>query len=311
MARRTAHAAGSNSEKIRAELVALLENFEGELKRPQRLREKILGLVPANHLMRNLGVSLFIQESARDRILAYLQKFVGKEITSDELAVVAGISEFARRIRELRTEFGWPIATGVTMTEESGMHLPPDSYVLISTEQDRDAAFRWATANEIRKSKEPIKARLVKFLLANIGKKVTNEELRYVAGDATEWARRVRELRSEEGWSIATKATTGRADLPNGTYLLESTEQAEPHDRKISDEARCASLERDKFQCVHCGWKYEMANPADRRQRLEPHHVKHHVDGGTNDAGNLITLCNVCHDKQHSKEAAASKTKRS
>ena len=133
MARRTAHAAGSNSEKIRAELVALLENFEGELQRPQRLREKVLGLVPANHLMRNLGVSLFIQESARDRILAYLQKFVGKEITSDELAVVAGISDFARRIRELRTEFGWPIATGVTMTEESGMHLPPDSYVRLST----------------------------------------------------------------------------------------------------------------------------------------------------------------------------------
>ena len=249
MARRTAQAAGSNSEKIRAELVALLENFAGELKRPQRLREKVKELVPANRLMSNLGISFFDEKSARDRILSYLQQFVELEISSEELAVVAGISEFARRIRELRTEYGWPIATGVTMSEESGRDLSPDVYLLLSGEQDRDAAFRWKTAHDIRNSKEPIKVRLTKFFLANVGKKITNEELRYVAGDATEWARRVRELRSEEGWSIATQATTGRKDLPNGTYLLESKVQAEVHDRKITDEARSAC---DKDAAAHC-----------------------------------------------------------
>lgn len=49
------------------------------------------------------------------------------------------------------------------------------------------------------------KERLRQFLLANIGVVVTSIQLRDAAGSGvSEWARRVRELRDEEGWPILT-----------------------------------------------------------------------------------------------------------
>lgn len=47
--------------------------------------------------------------SARSRISALLVRRVGEWVTGDELAAVAGISEWARRIRELR-ESGYLIS---------------------------------------------------------------------------------------------------------------------------------------------------------------------------------------------------------
>jgi len=38
-------------------------------------------------------------------------------ITGDELMVVSGIGEWARRVRELRVEFGWWIYSGVTFQD--------------------------------------------------------------------------------------------------------------------------------------------------------------------------------------------------
>ena len=87
-----------------------------------------------------------------------------------------------------------------------------------------------------------------------------------------------------------------------GTYILESLKQLPEHDRVIKDAVHCAVLERDHFQCVECGWNYTKANPADPRRNLELHHVNHHADGGENTEENLITLCNVCHDRKHAKE---------
>ena len=74
----------------------------------------------AAHLLRDLGSSLINEEncnSARDRILAYLFKYPRVVIHGDELLVVAGISEYARRIRELRVQFGWPVLSGTTLRE--------------------------------------------------------------------------------------------------------------------------------------------------------------------------------------------------
>ena len=48
-------------------------------------------------------------DSGAERILAYMRLFVGQEIEGEELGVVSGISEYARRVREWRVEFGWPI----------------------------------------------------------------------------------------------------------------------------------------------------------------------------------------------------------
>lgn len=318
MARRSRQ---KNPEELRQELLGLIQNFESELKKDD-LRGKVLALIPAHHILRDLGSSLIPREaaaSARDRIILYLTKYPRQVIQGDELMVISGIGEWARRVRELRVQFGWSIATGITakeMIEEGELDLgvfgvdklSPDDYVLLDGKQDRDAAFRWNKANEIRKKKAAVKDKILEFLLANVGQPVTGEELRYVAGDKTEWARRVRELRTEEGWAVATK-NMGRPDLPIGVYVLEDAHQAPPHDRKIPDDVRRAVLIRDGYSCQHCTWDHTKWNKADPRH-LELHHKVHHAKGGENTEGNLITLCTVCHDKVHREEKTTSSKSR-
>lgn len=48
------------------------------------------------------------------------------------------------------------------------------------------------------------KALIKQFLLENIGVVVTSAQIGDASGNASEWARRVRELRDEEGWPIIT-----------------------------------------------------------------------------------------------------------
>lgn len=316
MARRSQR---NNPEQLRTKLITLLEDFEQKLQDCD-LRKQVLSLVSANYCLRDLGSSLIEDdniESARDRILAYLRRYPGVAISSEELMVVAGISEYARRIRELRVEHGWPIFSGLALKEmlTDDHHALPqpfpdetlkkDTYILTENRQDRDAAYRWRLANDIRKSKEGVKQKLLKYFRANVGKPITGEELKYLANNASEWPRRVRELRTEEGWPIATRVT-GMPNLAVGTYVLEEDRQAPTHDRKIPDPVRIQILERDGFTCRHCGWSPENANSADRyRTLLELHHIEHHAKGGANTPENLITLCNICHDEVHRGNIAA------
>jgi len=292
-------------DELRLQLIKLLDNFDKQLKQ-RDLRQKVLALVPAFHKLRDLGSSLIPHNtaaSARDRILAYFQKYPSTIIHGDELMVVSGIQDYPRRIRELRCEFGWNIASGMTLIEMNEEYpqidgtLYPEEYSLLDTKQDREAAYRWKMANEIRKKNIGSREKILEFLLSNIGKPVTGEELRYVTDNKSEWARRVRELRSEKGWMITTHAT-GRPDLPVGSYVLESDRQSPEHDRKIPDPVRCAVLVRDNYTCTQCGWSQKQWNPADPRH-LELHHVKPHVRGGANTEDNLTTLCNICHDDRH------------
>ena len=309
-----------NPHELRRRLVALLNNFERRLKEKD-LREQVQALVPALHLLRDLGSSLIPKEeasSARNRILYYLHRYRLTVIPASELAVVAGIDDYTRRIRELRVEHGWSIYSGTTAKEMLadveandgtsdlfGPNLPAediramrsDDYILVG-EQDREAAHRWNVANDIRKMNVAVRDRLLLFLRQNVGKPVTGEELRYVARGATEWARRVRELRTQEGWSVVTR-NSGRPDLDVGVYVLEADRQSPAHDRDIPDKVRVAVLERDNFQCRCCGWGQAGRRAGDPRTLLELHHVEHHVEGGSNEADNLVTLCNVDHDEVH------------
>ncbi|MEQ0770897.1 DNA mismatch endonuclease Vsr [Paraburkholderia tropica] len=300
-------------ESLRKELIGLLTNFEAELKKDD-LRGKVMALVPAHHGLRDLGSSLILDEnapSARDRILLYLTKYPRQLIAGDELMVISGIGEWARRVRELRVEHGWSIASGEAIKEmlEQGelklaeRDVSKNDYMLLDERQDRDAAFRWNTANDIRKTKASVQDKILAFLKKNVGKPVTGEELRYVANDKTEWARRVRELRTEEGWAVATR-NMGRPELPIGAYVLEDLHQAPPHDRKIPDDVRRAVLRRDGYKCLHCGWSVSEWNKADPRH-LELHHKVQHAHGGKNDEENLITLCTVCHDVVHRDDKAS------
>ncbi len=128
---------------------------------------------------------------------------------------------------------------------------------------------------------------------------LSGEELRYVANDKTEWARRVRELRTEFGWPITTK-NTGRPDLAVGAYVLESLRQSPEHDRKIPDPVRAAVMRRDDYRCKKCTWSHKEWNPSDPRH-LELHHIRQHAKGGQNTEENLITFCTICHDEVHRK----------
>jgi hypothetical protein len=197
--------------------------------------------------------------------------------------------------------------SGVTikeMIEDEADEVPdelkamrPNEYVLLNAREDRDAAHRWHVANGIRKERGSVRGKILKFLRVNVGRGVTNEELRYVAGDKTEWARRVRELRTEHGWPIVTK-TTGSPDLGIGVYMLQADRQSPEHDRSIPDDVRRGVLRRDEYKCRMCGWSHEEWNPSDPRH-LELHHMEHHSKGGANVGENLKTLCTVCHDKVH------------
>jgi hypothetical protein len=300
-------------EEVRKQLVELLQNFERHLK-DSELRDKVLALIPCQRLLRNLGSSLIPEEhadSGRDRVLAYLRKYPFIVISGEELGIVSGIAEWARRVRELRVQFGWSILTGLTAREMADEgEFPLDGvnvtgmkvtdYILISEIEDREAAHRWNVANEIRKRKGGVREKILDYLKANVGKPVTGEELRYVASDKKEWARRTRELRTEYGWTVATRQT-GRVDLPIGVYVLETLRQLPAHDRKIPDEVRVEVLVRDDYRCSSCGWNHTMTSPSDPRHHLELHHLKQHLHGGENVTRNLTTLCNVCHDTIHRK----------
>lgn len=294
------------------ELRETLESFESSRQRIDNLRDRVRSLVPAFETLRNLGKSLIpdgLNMSARDRLLAYFRWYPRVILSERELALVAGISEWARRVRELRVQFGWKIITGVAagdMLRENEIgelqvdlsELGPNDYVLLDEQQDRDAAYRWNVANEIRKTELSMRERILEYLRRNVGNPVTGEELRYVA-HGSEWARRVRELRTEYGWPITTKAS-GNPTLPVGVYVLEQDRQTPAHDRHIPDHVRREVLRRDGYQCQNpqCGWTHAEWNRSDPRF-LEVHHVVHHAHGGKNDLENLVTYCNICHDRLH------------
>lgn len=304
-------------EQLRQKLVKLFDSFSIDLK-TGTLRSKVLSLVPAFHLLRDLGSSLIDQKipAALERIVFYFRKYPNQIIKADELMVVSGISDWPRRVRQLRVEQGWAIISGVTAKEmaeaEEGdieidgkllSSIKPDEYVLLNEQNDREAAHRWFQANNIRKLKGvSVQDKLLKFFQSNIGKRVTGEELRYVAGNSTEWARRVRELRTEEGWPVVTRTSSGWQDLAVGSYVLEEDRQAPAHDRKIPDEVRIKVLARDVYKCQCCSWNHDLLNASDPRRLLELHHKVHHAKGGENTLGNLITFCNVCHDEIHAKK---------
>jgi hypothetical protein len=275
----------------------LMESIpSGVPSKKEDIRKEVKGLSTVIEDVRALAklklAGLTDAKAARDRILAYLKMFVGVVVDGAELQVVGGIQEFARRVRELRVQFGYKISTGYSDSD-----LRPDQYRLEKVLPDSEEAEKWRIVNGIRKMKGGARERILALLKAFVGKPITGDEISYVAS-IKEAARRVRELRSEFGWKIVTKQT-GRPDLPQEAYVLETLDQLPEHDRKIPAPVYDEVLERDGYKCRKCGWSVEGRNPAGRRQFLEVHHIVHHVERGANKTDNLVTLCNVHHDDLH------------
>lgn len=264
-------------------------------------RGKVILLVELNKPISQLGKHSNPQTAkvaASERIILYLLENVGQIIDAKELEIVGGISEYARRVRELRVQDGYKIITGASCSEDFTIKIKPSQYILLEEEPDRKAANRWCIANRIRKeTKGGSKERILKYLKQFVGEVVNSEELYYVAR-AKEFGRRTRELRTEEGYSISTHFT-GRPDLKMGEYVLESAGRvAEPHDRKISYDTQKIVYERDNNSCNLCAWNHKNWTKQDPRI-LELHHIREHAKGGQNSADNIILLCSKCHDKIH------------
>jgi hypothetical protein len=140
------------------------------------------------------------------------------------------------------------------------------------------------------------RANLRAHFLANIGRIMETDELRKVAGGITEWARRVRELRSEEGFQILTH--NDRDDLKPGQYLLLDPAPKPAFERAISKETRAYVLDRNGFTCQMCGAVAGEPHPDDpsRRTRLHLGHIIDKSVGGSDDASNLRAICSLCNE---------------
>ena len=139
------------------------------------------------------------------------------------------------------------------------------------------------------------RTKLREHFVKNVGKILDSETLRKVAGKS-EWARRVRELRNEEGMNIVTH--NDRSELKPGEYLLVDLKLLPAFERGISKELRAFVLDRNGFTCQMCGAVAGELLPYDtgRKTRLHIGHIIDKTDGGPDEAYNLRAICSVCNE---------------
>jgi len=230
-------------------------------------------------------------EGARQAILSYLRANLGQWVEGEELAAVSGIGEWARRVRELRVQYGYDVP------QRKGR------YRLLNPEPDEAAAKRWQTMNAIRRKSGSGTARIKEFLTAYVGEAVTRDDIDYV-GKIKEAVRRARELRDEEGWPLDSHLEDRQ--LKPGQYRLVSIAPEDLMDsrqRLYPENLRGRVFERDNYTCEKCNRDSVKAEKAgDRRFYLEIHHrnaVAEQLDdlslAELNDESNLATLCHRCH----------------
>ncbi|CAN5615913.1 hypothetical protein BH23BAC1_BH23BAC1_04020 [soil metagenome] len=139
------------------------------------------------------------------------------------------------------------------------------------------------------------RAKLRSYFTKNVEKILDSETLREVAG-TSEWARRVRELRNEEGMNIVTH--NDRSELKPGQYMLIDLKPLPAFERGISKEVRAFVLDRNGFTCQMCGVAAGEVHPYDkgRKTRL---HIGHIIDksmGGGDEPNNLRAICSICNE---------------
>lgn len=139
------------------------------------------------------------------------------------------------------------------------------------------------------------RTKLREYFIENVGKILSSDTLRKVA-ETSEWGRRVRELRNEEGMNIVTH--NDRSELKIGEYLLLDLKPLPAFARGISKEVRAFVLDRNGFTCQMCGAAAGEPHPynAGRKTRL---HIGHIIDksmGGTDEPSNLRATCSVCNE---------------
>jgi len=138
---------------------------------------------------------------------------------------------------------------------------------------------------------------VLEYLLAHVGETVSKSDLREVAAPATEWARRLRELREDDGYRISSHID--RDDLRPGEYVLETPEPIPQAKRvhAIPAALRRQVLERDGYTCQRCGAGAGDPDPYSYERRIRLH-VDHEDPNGPTEVGNLIALCSSCNQSK-------------
>lgn len=137
---------------------------------------------------------------------------------------------------------------------------------------------------------------ILEFFLRNIGKVVESKDIQKAGGGAVEWARRVRELRNEDGYQILSHKD--RANLKPNQYLMETIERVPAFARSISKETRAWVLERNGYTCQMCGAAAGDPDPlgGNRTVRLTMGHILDKSKGGDDTPQNLRAVCTNCNE---------------
>lgn len=137
---------------------------------------------------------------------------------------------------------------------------------------------------------------ILEFFLKNLGVILESREIQEASGGAVEWARRVRELRNEEGYQILSHKD--RAELKPNQYLLETDKRLPAFARNISKETRARVLERNGYTCQMCGMGAADPDPfnASRTVRLTMGHILDKSKGGDDSQDNLRAVCTNCNE---------------
>lgn len=140
------------------------------------------------------------------------------------------------------------------------------------------------------------KGRIREYLKGKVGEPVESEILARISG-IRQYARRVRELRNEEGFVI--DSTRTREELGQNDYFVVEIRDVDEKSR-ISAQARYDQLKREEA-CRICGRTVNHSGV----KYMEVDHIESFVDyddpDAVNDPSNLRTLCNECH---HGKSAS-------
>ena len=137
---------------------------------------------------------------------------------------------------------------------------------------------------------------ILEFFLHNIGHVLESRDIQLASGGAVEWARRVRELRNEDGYQILSHKD--RADLKPNQYLLETIKRVPAFARSISKETRAWVLERNGHTCQMCGVAAGDPDPlrGNRTVRLTMGHILDKSKGGDDLPQNLRAVCTNCNE---------------
>lgn len=137
---------------------------------------------------------------------------------------------------------------------------------------------------------------ILQFFLQNIGKVLESKDIQQAGGGAVEWARRVRELRNEDGYQILSHKD--RANLKPNQYLMETDKRVPAFARDISKETRAWVLERNGYTCQMCGFAAGDTDPLNpsRTVRLTMGHIIDKSKGGDDSPQNLRAVCTNCNE---------------